>query len=97
MTMAARAKKWRSGGRAVRVLPAGRMTMAARAKGDRRGGGRGADAAGRGSRVGGADGGRAGEASGAAQDDQRRGLAVAVALLLLFVAARLAWRALGGA
>ena len=89
MTMAARAKKWRSGGRAVRVLPAGRMTMAARAKG--------ADAAKRGSRVGGADGGRAGEASGAAQDDQRRGLAVAVALLLLFVAARLAWRALGGA
>jgi len=86
------------------------MTMAAGAKdatrGGRRGddaagrrsrGGRAGEAAGRGSGVGRADDGRAGEASGAARDDQRLGFAVAVALLLLFVAARLALRAFGGA
>ena len=73
------------------------MTMAAGAKDATRGGRRGDDAAGRGSGVGRGNDGRAGEASGAARDDQRLGFAVAVALLLLFVAARLALRAFGGA
>ena len=73
------------------------MTMAAGAKDATRGGRRGDGAAGRGSRGGRTEDCRAGEASGAARDDQRLGFAVAVALLLLFVAARLALRAFGGA
>ncbi|MCE5245759.1 hypothetical protein LLG88_02400 [bacterium] len=99
MTMAAGAKDATRGGRrgddaAGRGSGVGRAGGAA---GRGSGVGRAGGAAGRGSGVGRGNDGRAGEASGAARDDQRLGFAVAVALLLLFVAARLALRAFGGA